>query len=362
MNPTEHRSVAARLDAIPSQPPDGLILECANDVEAVPIQWLWPAWLARGKMHILAGQAGLGKTTLALSLATTVTAGGHWPDGTLCDDVGSALIWSGEDDPADTLKPRLMAMRAECQRVYFIAGMRENGERRAFDPAMDMAALAAAIASVGDVRLLIVDPIVSAVAGDDKSNNEVRRSLQPLADLASTYGVAVLGISHFTKSSQGRAPVERVTGSLAYGALVRLVMGVGEYAQPDGTKHPIVTRLKTNIGRPGDGFLYQIEEVEIQPGLRNTRIVWGDYVQGDPADLLAPPDKQSGDDHVNKVDAACEFLRELLAVSTPQKTVQQEAEDAGHAWATVRKAADKMRVVKRRSTDHWYWSLPRPAP
>lgn len=341
-----------------TKPPDGLILARAADVVAVPIQWLWPGWLARGKMHILAGQAGLGKTTLALSLAAIVSTGDSWPDGTRCEDIGSVLIWSGEDDPADTLKPRLMAMRAECSRVYFISGVRENGERRTFDPATDMTALAAAVDQVGDVRLLIIDPIVSAVAGDDKSNNEVRRSLQPIVDLASAYGVAVLGISHYTKNSHGRAPVERVVGSLAYGALVRLVLGVGEHVRPSGEKSPILARLKSNIGRDGDGFLYNIEEVEVKTGLLNTRIAWGEFVEGDSSDLMAPPGKTAREDGDSALEAAREFLVELLTVSTPQQTVKSEAKAAGHSWATVRRAADILGVKSRKGVDHWYWSLP----
>lgn len=352
-------TTVTRLPIAP-RPADGLILERMSDIEAKPIQWLWPGWLARGKIHMLAGQAGMGKTTLSLALTATVTRGDEWPDGTLCGDVGSVLIWSGEDDASDTLKPRLMAMDANCTRVHFVSGMNENGERRAFDPATDMTALAAAIDAIGDVRLLIVDPIVSVVTGDDKSNNQVRRALQPLVDVAGAYGIAVLGITHFTKASHGRAAVERVIGSVAYGAVTRLVMGVGEYAHTDGSKQPIFARLKTNIGSAGGGYLYRIEEVEIEPGLQNTRIVWGNFVEGDPNDLLSPPGSQPGDEGLGSaLDAACEFLTELLTVSTPQKTVQREAKEAGHAWKTVRNASDKLGVKKKKGVDHWYWSLPR---
>ena len=80
----------------------------ASGIKPEPISWLWRDWLARGKMHIIAGQPGTGKTTLAMKMAATVSAGNHWPEGTKATK-GNVIIWSGEDDPADTLVPRLEA-------------------------------------------------------------------------------------------------------------------------------------------------------------------------------------------------------------------------------------------------------------
>ena len=95
--------------------PDGVILTCGTELTPEPIRWLWPGWLALGKLHILAGAPGQGKTTLATTMMATVTIGGRWPDGTRCE-AGNVLIWSGEDDPADTLLPRLMAAGADLSR------------------------------------------------------------------------------------------------------------------------------------------------------------------------------------------------------------------------------------------------------
>lgn len=71
-----------------------------SDIKPEPISWLWNGWLAAGKMHILGGAPGTGKTTIALSLAATVTTGGRWPDGSQ-SSIGNVVIWSGEDDPKD---------------------------------------------------------------------------------------------------------------------------------------------------------------------------------------------------------------------------------------------------------------------
>ena len=105
---------AERIRKTPSKTPvqDGVVLVCGDSLAPQPIAWLWPDWLALGKLVILAGAPGTGKTTIALSFAATITTGTTWPDGSRCKP-GNVLIWSGEDDPADTLLPRLVAAGAD---------------------------------------------------------------------------------------------------------------------------------------------------------------------------------------------------------------------------------------------------------
>lgn len=159
-----------------------------------------------------------------MALAATISTGGNWPAGTRAT-TGSVIIWSGEDDPADTLLPRLMAAGADLGRVHIVDGVTDGDGSRAFDPATDMPVLLTAAHTVGDVRLLIVDPVISAVQGDSHKNAETRRALQPLVDFGRDTGAAVLGISHFSKGTSCRDPLERLSGSLAFGALARLVFG-----------------------------------------------------------------------------------------------------------------------------------------
>lgn len=182
-----------------ASPPRGgaVNLVRASDIVPEPIDWLWPGWLAAGKMHIIGGAPGEGKTTICLSLAATLSSGGRWPDGSKAE-TGNVVIWSGEDDPKDTFVPRLMASGlADCSRVHFIDGVLVGKERMMFDPARDMVSLHHKLAEVDDVRLLIIDPIVSAIQGDSHKNAEVRRGLQPIVELAESLDCAVLGITHF---------------------------------------------------------------------------------------------------------------------------------------------------------------------
>jgi putative DNA primase/helicase len=108
-----------------------------------------------------------------------------------------------------------------------------------------------------NLLLIIIDPIVSAVAGDSHKNAETRRGLQPVVDLLSITNAAGLGLTHFTKGTAGRDPVDRITGSLAFGALPRVLFGAAKPADQE-TKRRFV-RVASNIGPDGGGFEYAIQ-------------------------------------------------------------------------------------------------------
>lgn len=283
-----------------------------------PIDWLWNGWLAAGKLHILAGAPGTGKTTLALALAAALTTCGRWPDGSRVKDAGAVLVWSGEDDPTDTLAPRLLACGADMTRIHFVGSVRDGEEHRPFDPASDMRELAEAARRVGNVRLLITDPVVSAVTGDSHKNTEVRRALQPLVDLGHEINAAILGISHFSKGSQGRDPTERVAGSLAFGALARVVLAAAKVQDDeDGSAgRRILARAKSNIGPDDGGYYYDLEQVELQDyaGVWASRVLWGEEIEGSAREILAAADtvterNEDGNEDRNEVD---KWLRDLL--------------------------------------------------
>lgn len=335
---------------------DGLVLKCGADLRPEPIAWLWKHWVAKGKLHVLAGMPGQGKTTIAMALAAAVTSGGALPDGTSCP-VGNVVIWSGEDDPADGLLPKLMAAGADVSRIYFVDCMRVGGETVPFDPAEHMPHLVEQIQRIGQVSLLIVDPVVSAVAGDSHKNTEVRRALQPLVDLGAQTGAAVLGISHFSKGGQGQDPAQRVVGSVAFTAVARVVLLAAKTTGQDGEDSRVLARGKSNIGPDKGGFEYHLQQSEVLPGIEASCVGWGRALEGSARELLAEPD--DGED--NAVEGAESFLREILGQDTvPAKQVIAEARDAGLSMASLRRAADRIGVRKKKSgmNGGWYWALP----
>lgn len=354
--------VAERL-SVASPEPAKVELVSAASVTMTATRWLWNGYLAQGKMHVLGGAPGCGKTTIVLALIATVTRGDFFPDGSLCRNRGNVVIWSGEDDPADTLAPRLAAAGANMRRVYFVGAVRESGASRSFDPAKDAAALREAIKAAGGASLLMVDPIVSAVAGDSHKNAEVRRALQPLADLAAEVGAALIGITHFSKGTSGRDPTERITGSLAFGALARVVM-IAAKVEPkdDEPAKRIFARSKSNIGPDDGGFEYSLEQVEVpdHPGMFASVARWGNAIEGTAREILAEAEAPSDSDGSALGDAKA-FLRDFLSEGSKSVSeIQPAARHAGISKITLRRAREdlKIKLSKSGMTGGWEWSLP----
>ena len=333
-------------------------ITCAADIEPEAVRWLWPGWLARGKFHIFAGQAGTGKTTIAIALAATISTGGRFPDGAR-SPVGNVVIWSGEDSAKDTLIPRLILAGADMKRVHFIGDVFHGEAIRSFDPATDISAMQDAALKIGDVSLLIVDPVVNAVAGDSHKNGEVRRALQPLADFGEKLNCAILGISHFSKGTSGKDPLERVTGSLAFGALARIVLATAKITEGDTHKR-IFCRAKSNIGVDSGGFEYDLHQAELErhKGIFSSYALWGQAVEGSARELLAE-NEASHDD--GESAGAEQFLRDLLdGGAVAQKDAERDYRGAGYSKSTIKRAKKKLGVKSEKSgmDGGWFWSLP----
>ncbi len=228
--------------------------------------------------------------------------------------------------------PRLTLAGADLSRVYFVHEVVEGTGRRAFDPAKDIEGLRETMAAIGGVSLLIVDPIVSAIAGDSHKNAEVRRGLQPLADLAASMNCALLGITHLSKGTAGRDPIERLTGSLAFGALARLIF-ITARNQEDGSR--LFCRAKSNIGPDGGGFAYDMHQGVLPPphlNVHSSTVGWGAPLEGTARELLAEADAvQEDDGHSSAMQRAKEFLLEYLSKGeATAASVEVAAKAAGH--------------------------------
>ncbi len=337
-------------------------LTCAADIVPEAINWLWDGWLAAGKFHILGGSPGTGKTTLAIAFAATVSSGGCWPDGTQATN-GNVLIWSGEDDPATTLVPRLIAAGADVYKVHFVEGTNGIKGKQPFDPATDMPKLEKAAQALGNVRLLIVDPIVSAVKGDANSNGDTRKGLQPLVDLGAALNCAVIGITHFSKGTAGRETTERVIGSIAFAALARVVLVAAKnQGAADGEPSRVLMRSKSNIGSDGGGFAYDLTQMELL-AYRNivaAYVAWGKPLEGTAREILADAEGYGEEDY-SALGDACAFLSDLLNDgAVEKKRVDAAARNAGVPMVTVHRAKKKLKIkaFKDSFKGGWSWRLP----
>lgn len=332
----------------------------AASIKPVAIRWLWPGWLAKGKLHILAGAGGTGKTTLLLSLIATITTGGRWPDGSRCGEPGNALIWSSEDDPADTLVPRLAAAGADLNRVHIIQGrINAQGEADPFDPANDIALLRATANEIGGVSLLMLDPIVSAVKGDMHKANDVRRALQGVVDFAEQNLCAVVGISHFAKGGAGSSPADRVIGSQAFSALARTVLVA---AKQEGTDMRVLARAKSNIGTDEGGVSYTIEPCNIGEGIEATRVQWGDVIEGSAREILGDVEA-CDEERLDDSDNPAEALRRILSAGPlTGKEAKNLMVGNGYTQKQIRNARENLSVTTARAgfgaDTVVTWSLP----
>jgi hypothetical protein len=323
------------------------------------VRWLWDGWLAQGKLHLLAGHAGTGKTTLALALAATLSRGGVFPDGTRAPK-GATILWSGEDDLADSLLPRFLACGGDpkflldCSMAQSGGGMRQG-----FDPASDFPALIEVAAQFGHVKLVIVDPIVSA-AGAGINNAQTRKALRPLVDFAESTGAAVLGITHFAKRTAGRELGERVIGSGAFHAMARAVWTT---AMPASLDTPFrLVRAKSNIGPARDGFEYRLMQRVFESGggaFAAQAIEWGEALFGHPRALLAEIERPEVE-HSSVLARSKTWLAERLKDGpVAARTIEREAEAQGFGERTLRRAKVEMggRSIKDGPLGGWAWTL-----
>jgi putative DNA primase/helicase len=256
----------------------------------------------------------------------------------------------------DTLVPRLIASGADISRCFFIDGITENGERLPFDPSRDMFDLHRRAQAMGGVSLLLIDPIVSAVAGDMHRANDVRRSLQAVVDFAEAHQCAVIGITHFAKGGAGKTPQDRVIGSQAFGALARMVLVT---AKEEDCEHRVLARAKSNIAPDNGGVRYSLQLKAIEDGIEATHAVWEGTIEGSARDILGAVEHDDTENGSAKGDAE-QFLRDLLIDGPlPAKQVKSDADGAGHAWASIRRAQKSLGVAPFKDGRRcWMWQLP----
>jgi putative DNA primase/helicase len=315
------------------------------EVERSDLAWLWPGRFPLGKVSVLAGPPGNGKSLVTLDLAARVSRGSDLPDGAMAP-LGSALLVSSEDDPSDTIRPRLEAAGADLSRVHELHV--EHGWLSLRD---DVSALEAKISELAEVRLVVLDPLAAFLGGADSyANADMRQLLGPLCELAARTGVALLAVSHLNKTRGGSA-LDRLNGSIAVGAVARAVWLAAP--EPGDTGRRLFLPLKANLAEPAHGLAYRIVAEQGQP-----RIAWEPGAVTVTAEEALAALAKCGR---GAADEAEEFLRDELADGPlAAADLRARADAAGQAWRTVQRAADDLGVGRRR---HGFgkgseWSLP----
>jgi hypothetical protein len=345
MPPDYHSKQDVNNAAVPewSEYANGLVMVRLADVEPKPIAWLWPARFPRGKLSIIAGDPGLGKSLLTLDMIARVTRGRAWPDGTHCQ-AGEAILLSAEDEGADTIRPRLDALGADVTRVQLLEGTQEVAEdgkirERLFSLRCDIERLSLELEKSPQCALLVIDPITAYLDGTKSHENaEVRSVLAPLSKLAAAHNVAIIGINHLNKGTHAKA-IYRVMGSLAFGATARAAWGVAE--DPNDKERRLLLSLKQNLSANHGGLAYWV-----RPSLSNPEIPIIEWAP-DPIEMTAQEAfmPQVGDDGSSAEDEAGDWLRDVLADrDIDGMEIKRMAKEAGIAERTLYRAAKRKGV------------------
>ena len=339
--------------AKPSAP--SAIMRPFSEIKPETLRWLWPGRIPLGKLNLLVGDPGLGKSLATIDIAARVSRGVSFPDGEACKP-GAVIIASAEDDPADTIRPRLDTAAADIARVHILEGMHvtltdNSTVERAFDLETGIPTLEDALARIGGVRLIIIDPISAYLGGADSNTNaEVRGILAPLAALAAKHGVAILCVTHLRKSA-GPA-VHRAIASIAFTAAARAVWAVA--SDPSDVERRIMLPVKQNLGPNVGGLAFRVEAQNGVP-----RLNWeSGAVNLDANEILNVEDLEG---HSERREAE-QWLREYLADGpVGAREAIRAANDVGISKMMLWRVSNALHVARHKLGGRgagWEWSLP----
>jgi len=237
------------------------ILRSLSEYESRPIDWLWHNRVALGKLTIFAGDPSLGKSLSTLDIVARVSRGFNFPDDSPCLE-GASVILTSEDDPADTIKPRLIGLGADMSKIHFLAGEWDEKMKAIVHCSLqDISVFYDIIQQLDKIgqklRLLVIDPMDSFMGGGDSNCNEdVRKVLDGICNLAERKQFAIIGIKHLNKSN-GRG-IYRVGGSIAWAAKARAVW---MFVKDDETEQKYFLVQKNNLSKNCGGFKYAIVNI-----------------------------------------------------------------------------------------------------
>lgn len=338
--------------AAPTATPKKLRTICMDDVEPEVMRWLWYPYIPAGKLTIIEGDPGIGKSWITCAIAKAVAGGEALPgqEGRPLAPPQRVLLCSAEDNPADTISPRLRAMGANLKLIHFVNEnftLDKQGIRALEETMRDAAA-----------TIVFIDPIVAYLGGkmDMNQANEVREVMTPLAQAAERTGCAIVVVRHLRKASSDTA-IYRGIGSIDFTAAVRSVLAV-TYARDGKTK--LVRHIKHNNTPEGPTLSFDIEKgVETLTAEGTPSGIWtvGAFKWGPTfvEDEYGPPKG------INRTPKSCQKAQEFLVSflkqgPQPALDVIRAAEAAGIAETTLKRAKTGL-VVSDKELNQWVWRL-----
>lgn len=326
----------------------------ASTVQAKPIEWLWPGRIPKGKITVVSGNPGLGKGLISCDLAAAVTTGRDFPDAPNNNEPMEVAMLFCEDGEADTVRPRLEAASADLDKVHFVDSVLKatdsTEEDRMFALDADIAHLEKMLTENPAIKLLVIDP-ASSYLGNARmeKEQEIRRALGPLAQLAERMDVTFLLVMHNNKRADVNA-LHRIMGAVAMSGVARIVWLCAQ--DPEDEDNYLFLCAKANIGRMPKGLQYGIEGKELPNVGSIGTIVWKGTTEVSADQALSMKD-DSG-----KLTAAKQWLSKHLDSDKRATDVIEAAEKEGIAEKTLRRAKKRLRIVSDQTSDGWVWLAP----
>ena len=304
------------------------------DVEVESVSWLWYPFIPYGKVTIIQGDPGEGKTTLVLQIIARLTKGESIIDEKEKTPI-NVIYQTAEDGLADTIKPRLLSADADCSKVIVI-------DDRDTPLTMRDVRLEQAIVETS-AKLVVLDPIQGFLGADVDMHraNEIRPIMKHISELAEKYKCAIILIGHMNKCSVGKSAY-RGLGSIDFQAAARSVLIVGRIK--DEPEIRVVCQTKSSLAPEAKAVAFRLNE--------ETGFEWIGELDITADDLL------SGTVKGTKKQAAMDFLENLLADEQMlQKEIIELARQKGISDKTLRNAKDELKIKSKRVNNQWHWSF-----
>ena len=320
---------------------NGLQMIKMSEIQSQEVSWLWYPFIPYGKLTIIQGDPGDGKTTLVLNIAAWLSKGEGLDSEMKLSEPVNVIYQSAEDGLADTVKPRLELAGADCERILVI-------DEKEKSLSMVDERLEKAIVQT-KARMLILDPIQAYLGGGMDMNraNEARDMTKKLGALAEKYQCAIVLIGHMNKAAGNKAAY-RGMGSIDFFAVARSVLLVGRVEGEPNIRG--VVQIKNNLAAFGQPKAFALSEDGFQ-WLGDYEIMADEVLGG-----IAPK--------VNKMELAKRMLRELALASNAvlSNEIFDMADEQGISKRTLENAKKELGIRARKINNSWYWELDKVKP